>query len=122
MGREQDAVLEGIASDRARCCQTGIYAADVVLIPLEDGDRAEALRAAGKKVLAIDLNPLSRTAQAANATAVDEITRAVPQIRQAVKELQNDQPRRKKLLADFDNQANLAESVQYIIENLTAQQ
>ena len=122
LGREQDAVLEGIASDRARCCQTGIYAADVVLIPLEDGDRAEALRAAGKKVLAIDLNPLSRTAQAANATAVDEITRAVPQIRQAVKELQNDQPRRKKLLADFDNQANLAESVQYIIENLTAQQ
>ena len=63
------------------CTTEGIYCADVVLIPLEDGDRAEALVKVGKKVIAIDLNPLSRTAMAAHVTIVDELTRAVPTCR-----------------------------------------
>ena len=81
LGRVQDVTLPGIASDRALCSQRGhLRTADVVLIPLEDGDRAEALVKAGKKVIAIDLNPLSRTILAADVSIVDELTRAVPNI------------------------------------------
>ncbi|MEE2625225.1 MAG: phosphopantothenate/pantothenate synthetase family protein, partial [Candidatus Thermoplasmatota archaeon] len=54
----------------------GIGGADVVLVPLEDGDRCEALVAQGKQVLVVDLNPLSRTSMKATVTIVDEITRA----------------------------------------------
>ncbi|AGN25666.1 hypothetical protein A3206_04970 [Candidatus Methanomassiliicoccus intestinalis] len=122
LGRNQNAVLENIASDRARCCREGIYSADVVLIPLEDGDRAKALKIAGKTVLAIDLNPLSRTSVESDATAVDEITRAVPNIRQAVKDLKDDQKRRREIISAFDNRSNLNESVNCIKDNLTQQQ
>ncbi|WP_400203212.1 phosphopantothenate/pantothenate synthetase [Candidatus Methanomassiliicoccus intestinalis] len=122
LGRNQNAILENIASDRARCCREGIYSADVVLIPLEDGDRAKALKIVGKTVLAIDLNPLSRTSVESDATAVDEITRAVPNIRQAVKDLKDDQKRRREIISAFDNRSNLNESVNCIKDNLTQQQ
>ena len=49
----------------------GIGRADVVFVPLEDGDRTEGLIKAGKKVITIDLNPLSRTARKATVTIVD---------------------------------------------------
>ena len=63
----------------------GIFDADVVLIPLEDGDRCEALVAMGKKVIAIDLNPLSRTARKATVSIVDNILRAVPNLTEQVR-------------------------------------
>mgnify|MGYP003744904545 CR=1 FL=1 len=107
LGRVQSSRLKGIASDRAMCCTEGIYAADVVLIPLEDGDRAGALVRAGKKVLAVDLNPLSRTSLESHVTVVDELTRAVPNIERAVKELEHDVPERRRLIAEFDNSLNL---------------
>ncbi len=107
LGRVQSSRLEGIASDRAMCCTEGIYEADVVLIPLEDGDRAGALVKAGKTVLAIDLNPLSRTAVESHVTVVDELTRAVPNIEKAVRELRDDPEGRKKLIQEFDNARNL---------------
>lgn len=107
LGREQGAVLEGIASDRASCAVEGIYAADVVLIPLEDGDRAEALVKAGKTVLAIDLNPLSRTSERATVTVVDELTRAVPLIEKYVHQFREQREERRRLIAGFDNAPNL---------------
>ncbi len=110
LGREQASRLEGIASDRARCATEGIYRADVVLIPLEDGDRAGALVKAGKTVLAIDLNPLSRTAVESHVTAVDELTRAAPSIENAIHELRNDPAERKRLIASFSNADNLRRS------------
>ncbi len=76
LGRHPDARIPGLASDRALCCSQGIGGADVVLVPLEDGDRCEALKAMGKTVITIDLNPLSRTARTADVTIVDELTRA----------------------------------------------
>ena len=108
LGREQDFTLEGIASDRARCCSQGIAAADVVLIPLEDGYRAEALRKAGKKVIAIDLNPLSRTTLAADIAIVDELTRAARNM-VALAEVMVDHPpqERARMVAMFNNQRNL---------------
>jgi 4-phosphopantoate--beta-alanine ligase len=69
--------LAGLSSDRARIDARGIARADVCLVPLEDGDRAAALRAAGKRVIAIDLNPLSRTAQTADLPIVDELSRVL---------------------------------------------
>jgi 4-phosphopantoate--beta-alanine ligase len=78
LGLEPDARIPGLESDRGLCCKAGIGDADVVLVPLEDGDRCEALRAMGKTVITIDLNPLSRTARTANVTIVDELTRALP--------------------------------------------
>jgi 4-phosphopantoate--beta-alanine ligase len=78
LGEKPDFRIPGLASDRAQCCKAGIGDADVVLVPLEDGDRCQALKAMGKTVVTIDLNPLSRTARAADVTIVDELTRALP--------------------------------------------
>jgi 4-phosphopantoate---beta-alanine ligase len=78
LGETPDFRIPGLASDRAQCCRAGIGDADVVLVPLEDGDRCQALKAMGKTVVTIDLNPLSRTAKAADVTIVDELTRALP--------------------------------------------
>lgn len=76
--------IPGLRSDRARVDAEGIAVADVCLIPLEDGDRAEALRRLGKTVISIDLNPLSRTSRAADLPIVDELTRALRSIRRSL--------------------------------------
>jgi 4-phosphopantoate--beta-alanine ligase len=119
LGRVQSSRLEGIASDRAMCCTDGIYEADVVLIPLEDGDRAGGLVKAGKTVLAIDLNPLSRTAVESHVTVVDELTRAMPNIERAVVELKNDPEERKRLIREFSNAENLRRSREAMCLTLT---
>ena len=69
-----------LSHDRALSYPEGTGKADVILVPLEDGDRCEALRKMGKTVIVIDLNPLSRTARMASLTIVDELTRALPRI------------------------------------------
>jgi len=75
-GSEEDGRIEGLEGPRSICSAKGIQAADTILVPLEDGDRCQALVALGKEVLVIDLNPLSRTAICANVTIVDEVARA----------------------------------------------
>jgi 4-phosphopantoate--beta-alanine ligase len=77
LGRDPDASIPGLDHSRALCSREGIYASDVVLVALEDGDRAEALVGMGKTVLSIDLNPLSRTSRAATVAIVDEVVRAL---------------------------------------------
>jgi 4-phosphopantoate--beta-alanine ligase len=119
LGRDPDAILPGIASDRARCSSRGIMAADAVLIPLEDGDRAEALVKIGKKVIAIDLNPMSRTAQAAQVSIVDELMRAVHNMIGYVDQLKADRPLRERTIREFDNQAQLDETMMIICNNLS---
>jgi len=76
LGVRPTARIPGLPSDRALVDRRGIYVADVCLVPLEDGDRAEALRARGARVISIDLNPLSRTSRTADLPVVDEIARA----------------------------------------------
>jgi 4-phosphopantoate--beta-alanine ligase len=78
LGLEADGRIPGLDHERATVDAEGIGSADVVLVPLEDGDRAEALAAMGKTELVVDLNPLSRSAQAAAVPVVDNIIRAVP--------------------------------------------
>lgn len=71
-------ILAGLESSRRWMHPEGIAKADVILVGLEDGDRCEALVATGRKVIVIDLNPLSRSAQRAHVAIVDELTRAFP--------------------------------------------
>ena len=78
LGATPDGRIPDLEGPRANCHSDGILSADVILVPLEDGDRCEALIAMGKTVCAIDLNPLSRTANKATITIVDELTRCLP--------------------------------------------
>jgi 4-phosphopantoate--beta-alanine ligase len=96
---------------RGLCLREGIGMADLVLVPLEDGDRCQALRAAGKDVIAIDLNPLSRTARSATLTIVDEVTRAIPRMTAAFGGLTRDRARelREALNNDYFLQAAMDE-------------
>jgi 4-phosphopantoate--beta-alanine ligase len=87
LGKNGDARIPGLDHNRGLCESAGIFSADVVLVPLEDGDRCEALKKMGKTVIAIDLNPLSRTAKSADITVVDNVIRAIPNIEKWVKEL-----------------------------------
>ncbi len=108
LGEEPDARVPGLDHARALCSSQGVGSADVVLIPLEDGDRAEALRAWGRTVLAIDLNPMSRTSRSAHVAIVDELTRALVALGAAVGELSGLPDDGLRRLADaFDNGANL---------------
>ena len=77
LGVRPTARIPGLPSDRGRVDRNGIFAADVCLVPLEDGDRTEALQALGKRVISIDLNPLSRTSRYADLPIVDELVRAL---------------------------------------------
>ncbi|MCG7845095.1 MAG: phosphopantothenate/pantothenate synthetase [Methanomassiliicoccales archaeon] len=121
LGRDQDAILDGIASDRARCTSKGLLSADVVLIPLEDGDRAEAMVLAGKKVIPIDLNPLSRTSQTATVAVVDEITRAVPNLISMVEGLKGRPEKARVVLGSFHNKKNLDSMLDRICQGLRGQ-
>jgi len=112
--------LSGIDSARRIVDKDGIFVADVVVVPLEDGDRTMALRKAGKIVIAFDLNPLSRTAETANITIVDNVTRAINLLITESKKLsENNQKTLQKIIDDFDNKKNLRDSVIQIKNNLT---
>ncbi|MFP4608204.1 MAG: 4-phosphopantoate--beta-alanine ligase [Candidatus Natronoplasma sp.] len=106
-GKKADANIPGLDHDRALCDEEGIFSADVVLVPLEDGDRTKALKDMGKTVLAIDLNPLSRTSKTAHITIMDNIIRAVPNM------LDLD-----PLYDDFDNAENLSKTLDFMCERL----
>lgn len=108
LGPRPNATIPGLSSRRAKCHRDGIYRADVVLVPLEDGDRAEALAAMGKVVLSVDLNPLSRTSLAATVPIVDEVTRALPNVGRFVAELRDDPDEGERVLREYDRGRNLA--------------
>ena len=112
LGVNADDKIPGLSSERAKCCSDGIGSADVVLVPLEDGDRCEALVNMGKKVITIDLNPLSRTAQTAHITIVDELTRCLPLLSDFVKE--------KNGLDSFDNKQCLTDVLNYMAERISS--
>ncbi|KUJ92527.1 MULTISPECIES: 4-phosphopantoate--beta-alanine ligase [Archaeoglobus] len=114
-----DAVLEGLESARRIVDSRGILIADVVLVPLEDGDRCEILKRHGKKVIAIDLNPLSRTARMADITIVDNIIRAFPKMVEMAEEMRKwERERLKEVVENYDNSKVLAEAVEGIIQYL----
>lgn len=110
MDKKNSTKLSGLDSARRIVDRDGIYSADVVVVPLEDGDRTLALKKAGKKVITFDLNPMSRTAETADITIVDNVIRAINHL---IKSCKN--PRQVK----FDNKKNLALAIKEIKTNLT---
>lgn len=121
VGKDASARIPELFSERRRVDPRGIATADVVLVPLEDGDRTMALKGMGKFVVTIDLNPLSRTSQTANITIVDNIVRAMPLIIKAVEELRElDRLELKGILERFDNHRNLSETILFMRDRLTA--
>ncbi|MBI4362816.1 MAG: phosphopantothenate/pantothenate synthetase [Euryarchaeota archaeon] len=104
---------------RARVHPRGIAVADVVLVPLEDGDRTGALIRAGKKVVAVDLNPLSRTARTATVTIVDNLVRAAPLLAETLRGMKGWPEERLERAARFDNRGNLDRVVERMVRRWT---
>ncbi|MDI6847196.1 MAG: 4-phosphopantoate--beta-alanine ligase [Candidatus Bathyarchaeia archaeon] len=120
IGEDASAKIPELGSERRRVDPRGILVADVVLVPLEDGDRTEALVKIGKKVIAIDLNPLSRTARKATITIVDNVVRAMPKLVEIAEKLKkHDVKKCNEILLNFDTKKNLAESITLIKEKLS---
>ena len=110
MDKKQSIKLKGIDSARRIVDKSGIFSADVVLVPLEDGDRTIALKKAKKRIITFDLNPLSRTAQTADVTIVDNVTRAM--------KLLVSESRKPRKQITFDNKKNLRSTILEIRKNL----
>ena len=102
--------LSYIDSNRKFVHPEGIFKSDVVFVPLEDGDRCEALRKMGKKVVTVDLNPMSRTAKQASVTIVDNVVRALPLL---CEEISTDTAAQ-NTLTQYNNEVVLQEALQHI--------
>lgn len=119
---EKKALIKGLEGPRSASSAEGIYKSDVVLVPLEDGDRAEALVKNGKLLITIDLNPLSRTAKTSSITIVDNIVRAIPNLIDAVGKLrQVDRATLHQIVSNFDNQENIQISLERISKKHTGE-
>ena len=103
--------IGGLDSPRRIVDKDGIFAADVVLVPLEDGDRTEALSKSGKTVITFDLNPLSRTAQTSDITIVDNVIRGMRLLISACK-------KSKRAKTNFNNKRALSSAISEIKNNL----
>ena len=119
LGPNPDARIPGLEHSRAFCHTDGIYSADVVLVPLEDGDRAEALKRMGKTVITIDLNPMSRTARTADVTIVNNIIRAVPEMVSIAREISHlTKGELMTLMESYDNEKSLNASLREMFRRL----
>jgi 4-phosphopantoate--beta-alanine ligase len=120
-GTNGDASIVGLDHDRGICDNDSIFSSDVVLVSLEDGDRCKALRDMGKIVVAIDLNPLSRTAKSANITIVDNVIRAIPNIERWVYRLKNEnRDILKENVISWDNEKMLINTLSLISKRLNS--
>ena len=109
-----------IHSERRVVDHRGLFIADVAFVPLEDGDRTEGLVRLGKQVITVDLNPLSRTAQMAGITIVDNVVRTMPLLITEVRKLRKEpKDTIQAILNAFDNQQNLSTSIQLINRRLS---
>ncbi|MHA2290087.1 MAG: 4-phosphopantoate--beta-alanine ligase [Promethearchaeota archaeon] len=114
--------IEELSSNRRNVDPHGIKIADVVFVPLEDGDRTEALKKIGKKVIAVDLNPMSRTSLWADVTIVDNIVRTLPEMIKVAKELKNAEALKlENILGEFNNKNNIQTSLDTIIQYISKQ-
>ncbi|WP_410509159.1 4-phosphopantoate--beta-alanine ligase [Methanosarcina hadiensis] len=118
LGKNPDASLE-LSHDRRLVSSKGIYTADVVLVPLEDGDRCEKLVEMGKTVITIDLNPMSRTSRTATISIVDNVTRALENMAKFSREMKKERKEELvKLITTYDNKMTLSEAISEIQEHL----
>jgi len=119
VGDDASAIIPELFSERRRVSPRGILVADTVLVPLEDGDRTEALKRLGKRVIAIDLNPLSRTARAADITIVDNVVRAMKHLVEKARELEAKPAEElRSIVENYDNNSVLQSALKAILERL----
>ncbi|MCD7781492.1 MAG: phosphopantothenate/pantothenate synthetase [Methanosphaera sp.] len=118
LGTDEDDFIDtpDLNGPRSPVSIEGIKKADLVFIPLEDGDRAEKLAQNGKNIISVDLNPLSRTAQTSTVTIVDNIVRVLPELINSI-EKHVDMPRSQleDKINGFNNKDNLDRAINDII-------
>ncbi len=112
---KQSTKISRLDSARRIVDRHGIFSADVVLVPLEDGDRTVALKKIGKRVITFDLNPLSRTSKTADITIVDNVTRGMQILVSVCKQMSGKKFQKK---IQFNNKKNLGEAASNIKNNL----
>ena len=116
---QKNAKIKYIFSNRKYVNPDGILKADVVFVPLEDGDRTGALVKNKKKVIVVDLNPLSRSAVKATIAIVDNIARAVPLLTKTIKQYKKfSKAGLQKITRDYNNKRMLKEALKNISRNL----
>ena len=121
VGADASATIDELQHARRIVSPRGILIADTVFVPLEDGDRTEALVKLGKTVITVDLNPLSRTARKSHITIVDNILRALPALVEEARALEGRPEAELRQIADaWDNHAGLAEALRFMADRLTA--
>lgn len=105
-------VIKRVSSNRKYVDKNGIMNSDTIFLALEDGDRTESLVRMGKKVISVDLNPLSRTAMASNITIIDNIVRAIPNMVKISEQLvKKDKSYLLQQIKNFDNKENMHKSL-----------
>ncbi len=118
LGRDPDERIPGLSHARALCTKEGIFDCDVIVVPIEDGDRAQALVGMGKVVISIDLNPLSRTSKSATVSICDEMTRALENISNFVKELRGKDSELDEIIKSYDNKKCRMDLIDCICDTL----
>ncbi|MGP3667415.1 MAG: 4-phosphopantoate--beta-alanine ligase [Candidatus Bathyarchaeota archaeon] len=119
VGYEASSEIPGLSSLRRKVSPRGIFLADTVLLAIEDGDRTECLRKMGKNVIAIDLNPFSRTALWASVTIVDNVVRALPNMIKIAENLRfENKLKLKNMVASYNNCENLCKIVDFMCKRL----
>lgn len=105
-------IIKRVSSNRKYVDKNGIMNSDTIFLALEDGDRTESLVRMGKKVISVDLNPLSRTAMASNITIIDNIVRAIPNMVKISEQLvKKDKSYLLQQIKNFDNKENMHKSL-----------
>ena len=120
MGRNPDARIPGLNHDRALCTRT-LFDCDAIVVPIEDGDRAEALVKMGKVVISIDINPLSRTSRTATVPVCDEMSRALENIIRFVRELKGKDDVIENIINTYSNKDNRKQVLHQIAGYLESQ-
>ncbi len=120
LGRNPDARIPGLNHARALCINEGVFTSDVIVVPIEDGDRAEALVGMGKVVISIDLNPLSRTSKTATVPISDEISRALANIRESVEELRGNTAEIERITSSYSGEKTRRDTINHICACLQA--
>ena len=117
---QQQTTIEEISHQRRIVDSRGIAISDCVFVPLEDGDRTQALKHLGKEIVTVDLNPLSRTSLAASVSITNDITRAVQEMITITKELKG--LTKNQLLVEkskLDNRTLLEIALEFMSERLS---
>ena len=108
--------IPDLESNRRKVDSNGIFIADLVFVPLEDGDRTIALKKMDKKVITVDLNPLSRTSVTSDISIIDNIVRVFPQLIKSIEYHKKNSTQRdlETIINSYNNKETLDECIHII--------